>query len=73
MRVTKPAPEQDNVEWSLYITIYFGFSLMFIALMYFEWRTIFKCINRCKDRLCGKSSQRQIGFVDEPGQGELGK
>lgn len=39
---------------------------MFIALMYFEWRSIFKCINRCKDRMCGKSSQRQIGFVEEP-------
>ena len=43
-RITEVVDEEETVDWSLYITICFGFSLMLIALMYFEWRTIFKCI-----------------------------
>jgi len=57
-KVTIEKAEVENVNWSLYITICTGFGVMFLALMYFEWRTIFKCIGRCKDKICGKSSQR---------------
>ena len=57
-RFTDAVEEETVVSWSLYITICLGFSMMFIALMYFEWRTIFRCINRCKENMCGKSSQR---------------
>ena len=38
---------------------------MFIAFLYFEWRTVFKCLQRCRDKCSGRSSNRQIGFIEE--------
>jgi len=54
------------VNWSLYITIFCGFSMMLIALLYFEWRTLFRCFGRCKDKICGKSASRTVGVFDDP-------
>ncbi len=70
-RITKVPDEVDPIEWSLYITICFGFSLMLIAFLYFEWRTLFKCIQRCQEKGCGKSQARQIGFVDDRSDGAV--
>jgi hypothetical protein len=67
--VTEVAEVEDSIEWSLYITICFGFSLMLIALLYFEWRTIFKCMQRCQEKSCGKGQPRQIGFIDDRADG----
>lgn len=72
-RVRIEVEEEEPTNWSLYITICIGFSLMFIALLYFEWRTIFKCFLRCKDKMCGRGSQRQIGFVSDSKDGKHGK
>ena len=41
------------------ITIYIGFSLMFISFIYFEWRTILQCCKRCNNRLCGSRDRNQ--------------
>ena len=43
---------------------------MLIALVYFEWRTLLKCFGSCKDKICGKGAQRQIGFVDDHNGGD---
>ena len=45
---TEALVEDEFPDWSLYITIIVGFSLMFISFLYFEWRTIPACIKRCK-------------------------
>ena len=55
---------KEDIDWSLYITIEFGFTLMFIAFLYFEWRAVFSCVRKCKEKICGRTAQRQIGFVD---------
>lgn len=37
-------PEEPMTPWALYITIYGGFSMLFIALMYFEGKNMFKYV-----------------------------
>ena len=34
------------------ITIYIGFSMMFISFLYFEWKCALACISRCLARCC---------------------
>lgn len=36
--------EQPMTPWALYITIYGGFSMLFMALMYFEGKNMFKYV-----------------------------
>lgn len=36
MVTIEDAPD-DPTDWSMIITIYIGFSIMFIAFLYFEW------------------------------------
>ena len=45
-----------NTNWSMIITIYVGFSIMTLAFLYFEWRTILRCFKRCQDRMCSRAS-----------------
>ena len=45
--VTIAAEAENNTDWSMIITIYIGFSIMFIAFLYFEWRSLFMCCKRC--------------------------
>lgn len=37
-------PVEEFPEWSVIITIYIGFAMMIIAFLYFEWRTLYKCL-----------------------------
>ena len=55
---------EEFPDWSMIITIIIGFSMMFIAFLYFEWRLLFWCIGRCQEKCCGKKSSSQIGFVN---------
>ena len=65
IKVENLVEEDDFLDWSLYITIYIGFSLMFIAFLYFEWRCVLGCMQRCKQRCSGGSQQRVIGQLDD--------
>ena len=63
--------EDEFPDWSMIITIYIGFSLMLFAFLYFEWRTLLRCMKSCQEKGCGKK-QSQIGFIHE-GEFEAGK
>ena len=43
---------KDFPDWSMIITIYIGFSMMFISFLYFEWKCALACISRCLARCC---------------------
>ena len=69
-RIKLEAEVDDFPDWSIYITIYIGFSLMFIAFIYFEWRELLKCFKRCQQKACGRAVPvSQIHYMD----GEVGK
>jgi len=61
-KITLPVVAEDFPDWSMIITIYIGFSLMFIAFLYFEWRTVYKCLKRCQEK--GSTKGSQIGIVE---------
>ena len=52
------AEVEDFPDWSMVITIGIGFSLMFIAFIYFEWRCVLQGLKRCQEKGCGGSRQR---------------
>lgn len=56
-KVTIVTVMPDIPDWSMVITIYIGFSLMLISFLYFEWRCVFHCINRCRERCNGKGKK----------------
>ena len=55
----------DHTKWELYIDVCIGIPIMVISLLYFEWRTIFKCILKCKARLCQRGNRSQIGLAED--------
>lgn len=55
-RIKIEVPEESSPPYSLIITICIGFSLMFIAFLYFEWRLVYKCFKRCREKVCGRES-----------------
>ena len=63
-RITISSEVNDFPDWSIYITIYIGFSLMFIAFIYFEWRELLKCFKRCQERGCSRSQPSQIHYIE---------
>lgn len=62
--VTVEQAPEDDIQWSLYITIVGGFSLMSLAFLYFEWKAIYSCMRKFRDKVCGRTAQGKIGFVD---------
>ena len=66
--VTIEAAAEDTTDWSMIITIYIGFSIMFIAFLYFEWRSLFMCCKRCQEKICGQRTSTQPIYVVEESQ-----
>ena len=54
-KINLPVEEETFPDWSMIITIDIGFSLMAIAYLYFEWRTVYECIKGCHQRGCRRS------------------
>lgn len=66
-RVTVAPAKEDSPDWSMIITIYIGFSIMLLAFLYFEWRSIINCIDNCSKRLCGGSNDVASIYINEDG------
>ena len=47
IRVKIPPEVQKFPDWSVIITIYIGFTIMALAFLYFEWRTLCSCLKKC--------------------------
>ena len=63
-KVTFEAVVIEGTDWSMIITIYIGFTMMLISFLYFEWRCVFQCIKRCRERCTGKKQSSTSPFDD---------
>jgi hypothetical protein len=64
-KVEIPIVKETFPNWSMIITVYIGFSIMFLAFIFFEGPNIYRALKRCRENGC-----RRTRYITIANQGD---